>query len=99
MQTALVRPFLFLGVFRARALPAIAALAFAGALAGCSTSSSYSSAPQASGTLAAQDSFAQRGALSMSAGDTLGMAVYARSVELAHRPSSANSGLASADGE
>ncbi|MBX3379363.1 MAG: hypothetical protein KF805_04660 [Phycisphaeraceae bacterium] len=86
MQTVYSRRFSFLG--SSAAFRAVAGLASITLLAGCSSGPSAPAAlaPVPSGSMAARDAAADitnPGVLSMAAGDRLGMAVYARNIELA----------------
>ncbi|MBS0187519.1 MAG: hypothetical protein JSS51_05590 [Planctomycetes bacterium] len=84
MQTVNSRRFFFLGGTTCRL--AAGTLLAAGLLGGCS-SAPVAQAPVPVGSLAARDAAADvttpPGILSMAAGDRLGMAVYARNIELA----------------
>lgn len=111
MQTVISRRFSFLGSHAA--FRAAAGLASIAVLGGCSSSPSGPTAlaPVPAGSLAARDAASEitnPGVLSMAAGDRLGMAVYARNIELAraeHRertrmasqPSTPRTVVASAD--
>lgn len=95
MQTVISRRFSFLGSSAAlKAAAGLLTLTLAAAGVGCSSSPLAQSGPIPSGSLAARDAHVDMGVtspatptnpgiLSMAAGDRLGMAVYARKIELA----------------
>lgn len=91
MQTVYSRRFSFLGSAAAiKAGIGLLTITLLAAGTGCSTTSTSAQAPIPVGSMAARDAQADLGMkpinpgiMSMAAGDRLGMAVYARNIELA----------------
>lgn len=95
MQTVQYRPFSFLGQPKSGRIFLLSTLALAaGSLTGCSTAD-HAQATAPASSLAAKDAYASavapQGAMSMAAGDRLGMAVYTQEYELARAGNSGSS--------